>query len=644
MKSRIKKSSLSCRNSSMFYLVNDGEMMIRRRYTGRASLAKFRLVLLHAAILLLISLPLVSQNWEVYSTANSELPNNTVRALAIDENGVKWIGTAGGVARFDGTNWTLYTTSTSGLPSNNVRCIEISSTGYIWMGTDSGLAVYDGFSQGQNPDQSWQGWTVYNMNNSGLPRNVVSSLTIDSFNSVWIGTLGGGGLARFSGGNWTIFNTGNSDLPNNFVYAVATGANNLIWVGTNYGLASYDGSVWAVYYSNTSPLPDNAVRTLFAGSSQNIYIGTADGGMAIFNNDAWTVYTQVNSPLPENEIPAVSAKENGTIWVGTGSTGILRKNNSVWSLYNTANSGLPNNSINSLIIEDNHLKWIGTNGGLVSYDIVSVTGIEVIPDNVVLLSGESYQLSATISPHNATNQNINWYSENSNLASVDQEGLVTANSTGTVYIFAATEDGNYIDHSLITITGTVGQPVLAPPAGAYEDGVVVSMTSPTEGAVIRYTLDGSEPTEESLIYQEPLEITVSTTVSARAFKEHWLPSEVTVAHYEIYTSIGSEDGTAIELLRCEVFPNPITLSSAGRGFPAASFRLYQPSSGAAALSIYDIKGRKIRIFEMSDLQSGEHVRSLDLKDQNGKRLPAGIYLYRYSSDGESVTGKFAIIR
>ena len=56
-----------------------------------------------------------------YNSANSGLPGSTIRAIAIDESGTKWIGTAGGgLAKFDGTNWTIYNSSNSGLPNDYV--------------------------------------------------------------------------------------------------------------------------------------------------------------------------------------------------------------------------------------------------------------------------------------------------------------------------------------------------------------------------------------------------------------------------------------------------------------------------------------------------------------------------------------------
>jgi len=79
----------------------------------------------------------------VFDEWNSKLPDNNVTAIAIDEQGNKWIGTnGGGLAKFDGANWTVYNTSNSGLPDNDVYVIAIDGQGNKWIGTDGGLAVY----------------------------------------------------------------------------------------------------------------------------------------------------------------------------------------------------------------------------------------------------------------------------------------------------------------------------------------------------------------------------------------------------------------------------------------------------------------------------------------------------------------------
>ncbi|CUT05813.1 two-component regulator propeller domain-containing protein, partial [Candidatus Kryptobacter tengchongensis] len=48
---------------------------------------------------------------KVNYTKGSGLPSNYVLAIAIDGQGNKWIGTGGGLAKFDGVNWTVYNTS-----------------------------------------------------------------------------------------------------------------------------------------------------------------------------------------------------------------------------------------------------------------------------------------------------------------------------------------------------------------------------------------------------------------------------------------------------------------------------------------------------------------------------------------------------
>lgn len=60
-----------------------------------------------------------------------------------------------------------------------------------------------------------------------------------------------------------------------------------------------------------------------------------------------------------------------------------------------------------------------------------------------------------------------------------------------------------------------------------EDSVVVPITCRTEGAVIHYTLDGTEPTTASAVYTEPLVVKEdSTTLTARGFKEGLDPSRI----------------------------------------------------------------------------------------------------------------------
>jgi ligand-binding sensor domain-containing protein len=85
-------------------------------------------------------------NWTVYNTSNSGLPDNNVWAIAIDEQGNKWIGTDEKVLQsLMELIGQFITTSNSRLPDNDVRAIAIDGQGNKWIGTYyGGLAKFDG--------------------------------------------------------------------------------------------------------------------------------------------------------------------------------------------------------------------------------------------------------------------------------------------------------------------------------------------------------------------------------------------------------------------------------------------------------------------------------------------------------------------
>jgi alpha-tubulin suppressor-like RCC1 family protein len=80
--------------------------------------------------------------------------------------------------------------------------------------------------------------------------------------------------------------------------------------------------------------------------------------------------------------------------------------------------------------------------------------------------------------------------------------------------------------------GTADAPTFLPAPGAYAGPVHVRMVTMT-GAVVRYTLDGTDPTPSSPPYQWPVAVTASTTIKARAYKDAFTPSAVATAMYAL---------------------------------------------------------------------------------------------------------------
>lgn len=88
-----------------------------------------------------------------------------------------------------------------------------------------------------------------------------------------------------------------------------------------------------------------------------------------------------------------------------------------------------------------------------------VTSVTLDKTEVSLKEGEQVKLYATISPTNATNKTVLWSSANSNVASVDGQGNVSAISVGSAVITVTTEDGNFSASCFATVSEEI-HPVL----------------------------------------------------------------------------------------------------------------------------------------------------------------------------------------
>ena len=85
-------------------------------------------------------------------------------------------------------------------------------------------------------------------------------------------------------------------------------------------------------------------------------------------------------------------------------------------------------------------------------------------------------------------------------------------------------------------TSIVAPPVFSPEGGTFSEPVTVSIACATENAKIFYTTDGTEPTEDALLFTTPFTISETTTVKARAFALGLTPSVIVSATYVIVSA------------------------------------------------------------------------------------------------------------
>ena len=145
---------------------------------------------------------------------------------------------------------------------------------------------------------------------------------------------------------------------------------------------------------------------------------------------------------------------------------------------------------------------------------------------------------------NGTAMTPNGTAKDSNLviasAALADAGLYQARVSNALTVLADPSTFALSDTARITVNlPKLDVPKATPTGQDFYPEVVVSLTDDTAGTTIRYTTNGSQPTENSTIYDEVVKIklTASTTLKARAFKANFQPSNVMTETYS-YTVPG----------------------------------------------------------------------------------------------------------
>ena len=163
------------------------------------------------------------------------------------------------------------------------------------------------------------------------------------------------------------------------------------------------------------------------------------------------------------------------------------------------------------------------------------------------------------------------------------------------YGLSASGDGSYAYFEKPTpgkanggpeLGGAVKKPMFEPAGGIYDETVELMITSGTEGAVIRYTLDGSEPSKtHGNVYEGPFTIDAiddrsGTPVRARAFKEGMIPSADGTQTYLVGVDPVFKTIPSISLVADagEAFYKPHGIMSIeGRNIPRTVHEYYMPA-------------------------------------------------------------------
>ena len=203
--------------------------------------------------------------------------------------------------------------------------------------------------------------------------------------------------------------------------------------------------------------------------------------------DGEVYYTTKNVQITDDNLASVTVNESpktvggyNTIWIA-----LFSDANRTYKIVATDKAG--NRTEKTITVYD------GTY-------VIPVTGVSLDESSITLDVGGNQTLTATVTPEDATNKKVRWSSDNEDVATVSEDGVVTAVAGGTAVITATTHDGLFT----ASCTVTVNAPATAPniitdtlPDGkvgeAYSQTLTANSTTP-----ITWSIDGGLPAGLSL--------------------------------------------------------------------------------------------------------------------------------------------------
>jgi len=294
--------------------------------------------------------------------------NKNVKSIHVDGK-VVWVGTSGGVVRYDTTtdDYKLYD-ARNGLLSNGIFHVG-KLRDRIVVGTyGGGMSLFD---------EKTQTWETYNVP-EGLGDAFVYDVLETAQGDVWIATWSG--VNRVRGGElkdrsrWelhTVKSTGGG-LPNDWVYGLAEGRNGEIWLATEGGVARYRDGKWENWnHPRGLGAPYAKVKDNIAykndPSQSSSHHAQQKREMGLGNVDV---------AYNPNYVVAMEVAPDGTLWAGTWGAGLAHFDGRRWTNYTTA-EGLPGNHVFMLHVDRHRRLWIGTNNGLAlmkgrKFDVLTV--------------------------------------------------------------------------------------------------------------------------------------------------------------------------------------------------------------------------------------------------------------------------------
>jgi signal transduction histidine kinase/ligand-binding sensor domain-containing protein len=319
------------------------------------------------------------------------LPDNAVTAVIQTHDGYLWIGTYGGLARFDGVRFRVFNNSTEpGLQSDRITSLYEDTQGALWIGHERGdLTCY---RDGKFEAQEVRGTGV---------RRKISAISADRNGDIWLlneeGTLvrardgatcalpnengnaqmartadgvlwvaSGGKLAFLEDGRLKplVAEDGTGAVVQN-VAGICPGQGFGLWIVGDDRVRKWNGLAWA---EDRGPNPCGSTLTsIIETRSGSLVMGTVDTGLYLLSPNGVVRHFSQAEGFPHDWIRCVAEDREGSLWTGAGSDGLVALNPGKVETLDPPDRRQGRVALSVTLARDSAI-WMGTEGaGLYRY-------------------------------------------------------------------------------------------------------------------------------------------------------------------------------------------------------------------------------------------------------------------------------------
>ena len=281
-------------------------------------------------------------------TAEQGLPQDSVRALLQTRDGFLWIGTRGGLARFDGAGFVSYKAGASNsMPNESVTGLAEDRDGSLWISSAGGL------TRNRNGR-----FTTYD-SRDGLPSTSIWRIGADPKGGVWAVTWRGD-LFHFDGKTVRSYvspTAGRTQDTN----ALLADLHGTLWIATFHGLLAFDQRRGYQHFTQEDGLASDRVYALALDRKGQLWTA-GDGGLSCRAGDH---FRSVAVPgLHSATLLELDSNGNDdTIWTGATGEGLFRLNSRGVQRLGAA-QGLISDELYMLYRSRDGSLWLGANDGL----------------------------------------------------------------------------------------------------------------------------------------------------------------------------------------------------------------------------------------------------------------------------------------